>query len=119
MKWDQNNPCFGCQIKMPDGEIRRGPCCRDLCLELTDEEYQRHFADKPNVRTIGFFVRERNHLPTLRIIEIKGPCSNLDADTGACLVEPTKPYNCRSAEAKKFELCVKAPKGRWREYLHR
>ena len=116
MKWNSNNPCFGCQVMMPSGEMRRGPCCFDLCIEVTEDEYERLFKGKDNVKTKGFFERSGD-LPTVRIIEIVGECPNHNHRTGECIAEESKPENCRRAEAKKFELCVKTPKGRWREYV--
>jgi len=101
---------------MPSGEIRRGPCCFDLCLEVTKTEYQRFFLDQPNISTIGFFDASADH-PTLRIIRITGQCPHHDNTTGRCLIHSSRPANCRTAQALKFELCAKAPSGRWSQYL--
>jgi hypothetical protein len=110
MQWNCDNPCFNCQFRLPSGEIRKGPCCFDLCLEVTEAEYNAHFSNKPHIKTIGFFDRSNQYIQTIRIIEIKGDCPHHQPSTGKCSIETNKPQNCLRAQALKFELCVKAVK---------
>ena len=104
LSWGPENPCFDCAVIMPSGEERRAPCCWNVSLELTKEEHDLLFPDKESL---------------FGIIYIVGACPYLNKTNGGCLIENTKPDICQRVEPKRFDLCIKAPNGRYHALFYR
>jgi hypothetical protein len=113
--WSPENPCFSCTIRLPTGEERKSPCCWYVSLELTAKEKMVHFPNR--VSHQSEFLRGEYEDRNAEVIYNVGPCPKLDQQTGKCLIEDDKIRNCRATEPMQFELCAKAPDGRWHDLL--
>ena len=118
-EWGSNNPCFNCKVRLPREE-RRAPCCWNIRMEVSPDEFEQHFKDKPNVNPPNApRISLATDNPSSIYVLIAGPCPNLNTSTGECLIEADKPYICRTVQPGEFKACAQAPEGRDREFLEK
>jgi len=118
MRWGAENPCFGCKVKLASGERRRSPCCWKILLALRPTEREDFFIDASGANPpLAPQICLADDDSSSTYVAIDGPCPRLNRSTGKCLIQSTKPLECRLAPPGEFFACAQMPNGRWNQFL--